>query len=162
MCDCTTIMPILLIVVLPAILLLQYHSAIEARGRYAEEVDEYLGDESNPKELKILIYHMFDSCLSHFLPTKALFFYLFFSGTDSTKHSLKALKEKFGEDKVDEAVSLSVRLLSINMRLSPIQHFMYVVLTSFMAIIRVVFTIPSKGIESSLLKTESSWYKAIH
>ena len=75
----SVLIPIIFVIVIPAYWLLMLNAAINARANYIDEVDAYLGNDENPEELKLLIYHFFDQSLSHFLPSMALLYFLFLS-----------------------------------------------------------------------------------
>lgn len=157
-----SILPILIVIILPAFVLFNYYRAIELRGIMAEEVDSYLGDESNPDELKLLVYRSFIDCLDHWLPIAFLRY--FFRRRIKGGNSMDKLERKFGSEKTKEALNLSLKLLFINLKLSPVTYFTCTMLLVVVVICRSTWK------ASSLFKTycqfrhqaERAFFLAVH
>jgi len=113
-----TIAPVLIAVALPAYVLWRKYSAMRARGVLADEVNEYLGNDEHPEELKLLVYRAFDDCQEHTLPLEIIYFFLFKSRASSAK-TVHILTERFGEDAVTNSINITLRLILVNVRLSP-------------------------------------------
>lgn len=160
--DTAIVIPILLTLIIPLYWVLRINSAIDARQNFVDEVDEYLGNEKHPEELKLLVYHFFEECMDNLLPTKVWLYFVFFSNGRNSKHSLEKLKEKFGKDEIKEAFKLISKLMSVNVRLSPIQYILFGLTVLFFSIVSILFFLPGKAFDSMKIKTESALYRAIH
>ena len=158
----TVLIPIFLTLIIPMYWLFRVNSAINARNNYSDEVDSYLGDENNPEELKLLIYHFFKECLDSLLPTKAWLYFMLFSNGSDSKHSLVKLKEKFGEDETKKTFKIIYKLMSVNIRLSPIQYILFGLTLLLVSIMAVLFIFPGKALDRMIIKTESALYRAVH
>lgn len=160
--ESTILIPIFLTLIIPLYWFSRINSAIDARGNFVDEVDDYLGDENNPEELKLLVYHFFEECLDNFLPTKAWVYFILFPNGKDSKHSLVMLKEKFGEDKTKKAFKIIYKLMSVSIRLSPVQFILFGLTLLLSSIVSVLFVLPGKAFDRMLLKTESALYRAVH
>ncbi|MCU7798683.1 MAG: hypothetical protein KZQ70_00720 [gamma proteobacterium symbiont of Lucinoma myriamae] len=122
----------------------------------------YLGDEENPEELKLLVYHMFKECMDDFLPTKIMLYYLFIKNNKDSTHSIRKMKLKFGDEKLNKTTKLIQKMMLVNVVLSPLQVSTYSFVLIFVSVIKSIFSFPSKAFGSTARRTESAWYRAIH
>ncbi len=150
--ESTILIPIFLVIIVPVYWLLRINSAINARSNFSDEVDTYLGDENNPGELKLLVYHFFEECLDNLLPTKAWLYFIFLSNGKSSKHSLVMLKEKFGVDETEKALKIIYKLMSVNIRLSPVQYILFGLTLLLVSIVSVLFILPGKALDRMVTK----------
>lgn len=150
----TTIIPILIVIVFPAYFIWRYWAALDIREKVAIDVDNYLGQEK-PNDMKHIIYHAFNDCLSIKMPFQIMFNFIFNSKRGNG--ALKRLKTESGTEGFKELSSLLVKIFIVNASRYPLSYFSCGVVVFIIALFRVIssssiFKIKSRA-ENAVFKT---------
>lgn len=112
------------------------YDAIVARGRIADGVDKYLG-EDHPEELKMFVYHAFDRSLNPLIASLSFFRFMFQLGKNSPQ-LLKELRKEHGDKEFQQAFVHVKRAVVVNILLTPVSYLFMLLLIVIISFVKVL------------------------